>query len=416
MKEFLVVTDADIHLSALLGRGRHGSVFVAHLGGGSDATTVAVKIPRSTERSFEEFEVLARFDHPNIVDVIARPLDNGSLLLEYCGGGTLAERLDERRFTATEARKLMARLVDGLGEMHEAGWIHGDVSPRNIAFRDDNTPVLIDFTTARLADGAPIEEGTDQFTGPIRVATAALDARALAATVLLALGDERNWDRADVRLRTQLSAVIDRADAGYPVVVEELLSTGPIGRPENGDESATRLRTGVTRSFGPEPPRDEHSDPERRVGGARSVLALVAVAIVAVLGFGSEWLFAGSAGERVAATDGNDRGDQVVRAATTMARSSASWDSTTGTLRVDAGDEATSWQIGRAGDLAAVGDWNCDGVATLGVYRPSTGSWFAFDSWDEKSTSAAPEALDQNASTLVVVVRPDGCAEPRPQS
>lgn len=413
MKPLPVVTDADVHLSALLGRGRHGSVFVAHLGGGGDGSTVAIKIPRCTDRSFEEFEVLTRFDHPHIVNVVAEPLSNGSLLLEYCSGGTLADRLDERHLTATEARQLMARLADALAELHNAGWIHGDVSPRNIAFREDNTPVLIDFTTARPSDGSPIEEGTDQFTGPIREATPALDTRALAATVLLALGEDRSWNRAERRLRTQLDAAIERADAGYPVVVEELLSTGPVGESEGVAESAAELRTGVTRSFGPQPPRAEIGGSNTGAGVSRSAWLLVAVAIVAVLGFGSEWLLANRTTAQASRVENTEPAGQLVRAATTIARSEAAWDSTTGTLQLNSLGGATAWQVGRAGDLAAVGDWNCDGMATLGVYRPSTGSWFAFDSWDEQSTSATPETLDVDAAAFSVAIDSDGCAKPQ---
>ena len=74
-----LIADADVHLASLLGRGRHGSVFVAHVD--SPATphrVVAVKIPHCTARARDEFEVLSRFDHPHIVRVVAEPLSNSS--------------------------------------------------------------------------------------------------------------------------------------------------------------------------------------------------------------------------------------------------------------------------------------------------------------------------------------------------
>jgi hypothetical protein len=44
------------------------------------------------------------------------------------------------------------------------------------------------------------------------------------------------------------------------------------------------------------------------------------------------------------------------------------------------------YQFGQDGDLPATGDWNNDGVAEIGVFRPSTGQWLldlnANDKWD----------------------------------
>ena len=39
------------------------------------------------------------------------------------------------------------------------------------------------------------------------------------------------------------------------------------------------------------------------------------------------------------------------------------------------------WQVGAAGDLVAVGDWDCDGTPTPAVVRPSTGRLYLFDGW-----------------------------------
>ena len=41
------------------------------------------------------------------------------------------------------------------------------------------------------------------------------------------------------------------------------------------------------------------------------------------------------------------------------------------------------------GDLPVAGDWNNDGVAEIGVFRPGTGKWYldqnANDQWDGSS-------------------------------
>ena len=39
-------------------------------------------------------------------------------------------------------------------------------------------------------------------------------------------------------------------------------------------------------------------------------------------------------------------------------------------------DAAAGTQWGQAGDYGNCGDWNGDGKDTIGVYRPSTGTWY----------------------------------------
>jgi hypothetical protein len=60
--------------------------------------------------------------------------------------------------------------------------------------------------------------------------------------------------------------------------------------------------------------------------------------------------------------------------------SSASLD-TSGAPVVD--HEGRRYTVGRPGDVAVVGDWDCDGLETALVLRPSTGEVFAFSSWDD---------------------------------
>ena len=254
----------DLSLTTLLGRGRHGSVFLGQL----DNHRVAVKIPATNDRHSAEHHALGRFDHPNIVSLIREPLPNGALVLEHLGGGSLADLLSTRaQVSVGETADLIRPICDALRHIHEHGWIHGDIAPSNIAFREDRTPVLIDFATARPADRGELSEGNPDFVGPLREAATAVDVRSLAATALRALGTENRWEPDPTRVRSTLAALIERADTGQPVSVDELddifafatrgsereSPSGSTAQPTVDPVTPHRLGIGSTRSFGPRP-------------------------------------------------------------------------------------------------------------------------------------------------------------------
>jgi hypothetical protein len=66
------------------------------------------------------------------------------------------------------------------------------------------------------------------------------------------------------------------------------------------------------------------------------------------------------------------------------------------------------WSVGEAGDVVAVGDWNCDGMATPALVRPSSGRLYVFDSW---ATEDAPATASPGPTVPVGVtaVSADGC-------
>ena len=72
--------------------------------------------------------------------------------MEYAEGETLSEVL-QRKGTLTEAelKRILFPILDGLAAVHEADFLHRDIKPSNIVIRDDGSPVLIDFGSARQA-------------------------------------------------------------------------------------------------------------------------------------------------------------------------------------------------------------------------------------------------------------------------
>ena len=131
---------------------------------GSDAT-----FAWGLERFRDEAQMLARFDHPNIVRVLRYLEANHTayMVMQYVDGESLRDRLVRRgRLPEDEVTALLAALLDGLALVHRAGVLHRDIKPANIYVRADGSPVLLDFGAARQAMGERSHSMTTVLTPP----------------------------------------------------------------------------------------------------------------------------------------------------------------------------------------------------------------------------------------------------------
>lgn len=109
-------------------------------------------------RFIREARTLAKFKHPNIVRVLSVFENNNTayMVMEYEHGKELSRLFKEKaHFTEQELLDIFLPVVEGLKLVHDAGFIHRDIKPSNIYIRADNSPVLIDFGSARQVAGAP---------------------------------------------------------------------------------------------------------------------------------------------------------------------------------------------------------------------------------------------------------------------
>lgn len=77
-----------------------------------------------------------------------------------------------------------------------------------------------------------------------------------------------------------------------------------------------------------------------------------------------------------------------------------------------ADDEPLRFALGEAGDQVLLGDWDCNGSHTAGLYRPATGEIFHFNAWADAGTpltSSPGESSGVRGGTARVVV--DGACE-----
>lgn len=78
------------------------------------------------------------------------------------------------------------------------------------------------------------------------------------------------------------------------------------------------------------------------------------------------------------------------------------------TATLDLGDRGR-YRMGAPADLLLVGDWDCDGVSTPALYRPSDGRTFLFAAWADGTTVASAVAESTTANGEPRVVHRDGC-------
>jgi serine/threonine protein kinase len=149
-----LATDANLNLKVALKEYLPGDIALR----GADQT-IAPRSPDTAEsfgwgkqRFLDESRTLASFRHPNIVRVMRFFEAKGSayMVMEFVEGAALGEWVKARRPIAeAQAAAIVAPLLDGLEVVHKAGFLHRDIKPGNIYVRDDGSPVLLDFGSAR---------------------------------------------------------------------------------------------------------------------------------------------------------------------------------------------------------------------------------------------------------------------------
>jgi serine/threonine-protein kinase len=128
-----------------------------------------------------EIKLARTITHPNVV----RAYDFGEaegvrfFTMEYVAGATLRELLDEEgRLALTPALQIAKQVCRGLGAVHRAGIVHGDLKPANVVVMTGGVAKLTDFGVARVRRQAATPfAGTPPYMSPEQVRGAEVDER-----------------------------------------------------------------------------------------------------------------------------------------------------------------------------------------------------------------------------------------------
>jgi tetratricopeptide (TPR) repeat protein len=152
-------------------------------------------LPGAVDRFRAEAEAVARFQHPNIIQVyeVGEHEGLGYLALEYAAGGSLETAIAGTPQDAGASAALLEGLARAIHYAHECGIIHRDLKPANVVMTEGRVPKITDFGLAKLLEqeGAATVSGTilgtpsymapEQFLGDSREITPAADVYALGA-------------------------------------------------------------------------------------------------------------------------------------------------------------------------------------------------------------------------------------------
>ncbi|WP_124972402.1 protein kinase domain-containing protein [Aphanothece sacrum] len=111
---------------------------------------------RSLARFLEEGRILAKLNHPNVVQVrdLFEESNTAYLVMDLVQGKTLLRELDSqphRRLPVQRVEALMGQLVDALETIHQAGIYHLDLKPENLVLTAQDKLIVIDFGAATQA-------------------------------------------------------------------------------------------------------------------------------------------------------------------------------------------------------------------------------------------------------------------------
>jgi serine/threonine-protein kinase len=251
-------------LSEELGRGAMSSVWLAEDEELGRRVAVKTLVPAADRARFDrEARAAASLSHPNICSLYDYGEADGKpfMVLEYLPGGSLEERLADRRpLDDTETLRIATEIAAGLAHAHGRGLVHRDLKPANILFDVEGRAKIADFGIARMGGGGTLTEagtvlGTASYISPEQAsgkpATPASDVYSFGVILFRMLTGTMPFVSANamelVRMHRDdppplVSDVRPDAPARLESVATAALSKDPADRPADGTALLAELR------------------------------------------------------------------------------------------------------------------------------------------------------------------------------
>jgi serine/threonine protein kinase len=246
-------------LVGLLGKGGMAIVYLAIQE--SLDRKVALKVMNASlasdqafsERFLKEGKIVAKFSsHPDIVTIydIGRSGPHYYMAMEHIPGASLKERIQQKR-VLDQYRAIIRQVAGALGYAHSLGFIHRDVKPANILFREDGSAVLTDFGIAKsLSSNTQLTKigytvGTPEYMSPEQALGQSIDARSdlysLGVVIYEMLTGQKPFVGEDAFATAMMHLnspvpILPNPLAQYQLLIDRLMAKDPNDRFETADK------------------------------------------------------------------------------------------------------------------------------------------------------------------------------------
>ena len=220
----------------------------------SRSTKVAQDFILGRERFVIEGRTLASLHHaPGIVRFFDFIEANNTayIVMELIHGETLQARIERGGpLGAAAIKRILMPLLDGLEQVHNAGFLHRDIKPANILLNATGDPTLIDFGASRAALAGRSISMTAIFTPGYAAAEQMTTAKqgpwtdiyALSATLYHAITGQAPPHAVDRMLKDSCQRLTKLAPPGFPRALLAGLDAGLAMRVEDRPQSIAGWR------------------------------------------------------------------------------------------------------------------------------------------------------------------------------
>ncbi|RJO79992.1 serine/threonine protein kinase [Nocardia panacis] len=269
---------AGYRIERPLGRGGMGSVYLARHPRLPRHTALKLLNPelfydKEIRARFErEADLVSRLDHPNIVTVYDRGLENDQLWIsmQYVDGID-AGSVDPLRLPPERAVQIVTETAEALDYAHTAGVLHRDVKPANVLLARSGggrgeRVYLTDFGIARLRDDTGHLTQTGTFTAtlayasPEQLSGATLDHRADQYSMACSLfwlftgGSPYPGNNPAQIIRAHLQApppALSSVRPGLPIALDAVLAKAMAKRPQDRFDSCGEFAAAARQALDP---------------------------------------------------------------------------------------------------------------------------------------------------------------------
>ena len=126
-----------------------------------------LNLPEKLDRYWQEAQLLASLQHPNIVTIFDIDRGRGCLIMELMQAN-LAQRMAGRQMDLRSLRTTIAHCLRALKYLHSCGIVHSDIKPSNMMLDARRRIKLGDFGLARRVSDAEgsLLKGTTKYMAP----------------------------------------------------------------------------------------------------------------------------------------------------------------------------------------------------------------------------------------------------------